>query len=193
MGKGSYSISYLEHDFNFHCPNEVVASEMNTFIDSSFHRSYLKKPSLLLPMYPTGYRSNARQTKSQANRIYVPEDDPTIAELEYVGRGKWIKRNFINSVMDCFLVDPMSIVKNSSFRSFDFSGINKTLRRGGMPSNIASRIINDGKKLWHKNGFDAAYWYFKSFVRFMNKACHTPLHAFDNVFMSAIDGLSFAK
>ena len=65
---GTYTVSYLEYDFNYVCPDCTCASIVNQFLKESYHLSYLKKASLLLKRFPQiSFRSNPRKTKTKAN------------------------------------------------------------------------------------------------------------------------------
>lgn len=191
---GTYTVSYLEYDFNYHCPDVTCASILNLFLKESYHLSYLKKASLSLKRFPRiSYRSNPRKTKTKANRMYIDRNDSSVPKLEYIAKRRWIRDNGIDSIQDCFLVYPMTIIKNSSFRLFDYDAIGKRLKRNGMRSNIAARYVNRGKEILTNDGFHAAYRHFAKQIDNLSKPIYTPFHPFHFTFTSAVEKMTFVK
>jgi hypothetical protein len=194
LPKGAYTVSLVEFDFHFNCPDEGCANDLYQFLKESHHLSYLKKPSLVLKGIPgTSYRSNPRLSKSMAVRIYITRWNPKAPKIEYVAKRRWIGKNGIESLLDCFLVSPQAVTKNSSFRRFDYAEVEKGLRRGGIRSNIAARLINRGQEILKDEGFHAAYRYFAKRIPALYRPVFTPAHAFDDRFRSTVEILMFMK
>jgi len=87
----------------------------------------------------------------------------------------------------------MTIIKNSSFRLFDYDAIEKRLKRNGMRSNITARYINRGKDILKKDGFHAAYRHFLKQIDNLSKPIYTPFHPFHFLFTSAVEKMTFLK
>lgn len=145
-----YTIFQIEYDFDFSCATLDDSELLKDFIKAHFHLSYTKQ-SLLLPEYDTSYRSNPRMTTGKASRDYLERTNKKIARHEYVLKRRWIRQHRIIELLDCFLVNPMDVVKNSSFRMFDYDAIYKALAKT-MKRNIASRYLNIGKQIQIKDG-----------------------------------------
>jgi len=146
-----YKVNMIEYDFDFSCFNPYDATILLDFINSHYHLSYLRKPSLSIPDVRTRYRSNPRKSKGRSNRIYNERSDGNIARLEYIMKRRWIKNNGVKEMADCFFVHPHAVTKGSSFRSFDQDKISRMLR-SSMHRNIASRVVNTSKSLMDKEG-----------------------------------------
>lgn len=190
----TYNISLVEYEFVFHCFDEYKASQLCQFLKESYHLSNLKKLSLTLEKYSQiSYRANPRKTRTKANRIYIKRNDLKAPKLEYVIRRKWLRDNGIKSILDCFLVSPMLVTQNSSFRVLDYHEIEKKLKRFGMKNNIAARYVNRGKEILKRRGFHAAYRHFSKHIDKMSKVTYAPLHPFHETFMSSIEKMTFLK
>jgi hypothetical protein len=190
----SYWVSLVEYDFLFRCADETKARELYQFLKESYHLSNLKKLSLILKKYPLiSFRSNPRKTKTKANRIYQDRKDKTVPKLEYIVRSKWLRDNGIKTILDCFQVPPMLVIKNSSFRSFNYDEIEKRLRLRGMRANIAARYMNRGKAMLREYGFHAAYRHFARQIANLSKPTYTPLHPFHHLFLTSVEELTFIR
>jgi len=194
LPKEVYTVSLIEYDYHFNCPDEKCADLLYQFIKESYHLSYLKKPSLVLIRFPgSSYRSDPRNTKSIANRIYINKNDSKVPKIEYVAKRRWIRKNGIGSLLDCFLTSPSDIVKNSCFKSFNYEEIARRLHRDKMMNNISSRVIRENNNIREAYGFHAAYCHLKKFIPDIYRITYTPLHSFHYTFRGAVERLSFIK
>jgi hypothetical protein len=163
-----FKINMIEYDFKFRCPNPHDAKCFRIFLQRSWHFAYLRSKPVMINDIDTGYVGNPRRTKGKSGRVYVEPCNRTVTKLEYIVKRDWIRNNNIILLDDCFLVSPSRVIKNSSFRVFDFDAIAVRLK-SLVPNNIASKILNKGNDILSKYGWYCVYRYFKRWIKNIDK------------------------
>lgn len=147
----------IEFNFDMICRDIDTAKQLKIWVNRHFHVAHLRKESFYRDDYDTDYRGD-KKTKSRFNRIYNRRiddsnagDEQLVARLEFVYHRPWIKAHTIIHPIDCFTIDPLLVIKGSSFRNFDLNMIERKLKRS-YSSNLVSRYMNEIKKTLEAKG-----------------------------------------